>query len=212
MHKTGKLIAIEGLEGAGKSTALNVVLETLQQHNIEAITSREPGGTLISEALRSILKNPDYQGTMDARTELLLMYAARVQLVEQVIKPALNRGCWVIVDRFELSTLAYQGGGRGLDESMIRALSLFCLQGLTPDLTIFMDIHPDKGMQRVKQRGQQDRFEQENTIFFAKVYDRYLSVLDKTVGSVKIDASLALSHVMDTIKNTMNQFIVDNHA
>lgn len=204
----GKLIAIEGLEGAGKSTAVSVILDVLKNHKIEAINTREPGGTAISEELRNLLKNKNYQGIMDPRTELLLMYAARVQLVEQVIKPALNRGAWVIVDRFELSTLAYQGGGRGLDEAMIKTLSSFCLEGLSPDLTIFMDIHPDLGMQRVKQRGEQDRFEKEATLFFTRVYDKYLSQVDSLATAVKVDASLPLEQVIESIKNIINQFII----
>lgn len=107
---TGKLIVIEGLEGAGKSTAVNLVVELLSQKKISTITTREPGGTKIGEILRSIIKNPEYNNVLDDRSELLLLYAARIQLIEQVIKPALNAGQWVIADRFELSTLAYQGG------------------------------------------------------------------------------------------------------
>lgn len=208
MRETGKLIAIEGLEGAGKSTAVALVLDVLKQHNKEVIATREPGGTLLGEELRKILKNKDYQEVMDARTELLLMYASRVQLVEQVIRPALNQGVWVVVDRFELSTMAYQGGGRGLDESMISSLSSFCLQGLKPDLTLFMDIHPDKGMQRVKTRGEQDRFEKEADHFFIKVYDTYLSHINHTPNAQKIDASQTLEQVGEAVRKVMNSFVM----
>lgn len=116
--KTGKLIVIEGLEGAGKSTAVATVADLLTQAGIKTITTREPGGTEVGEQLRSIIKNPKYKDILDDKSELLLLYTARVQLLEEVIKPALQ-GTWVIADRFELSTMAYQGGGRGLSQAMI---------------------------------------------------------------------------------------------
>lgn len=149
---TGKLIVIEGLEGAGKSTAVNLVVELLSQKKISTITTREPGGTTIGEMLRSIIKNPEYNNVLDDRSELLLLYAARIQLIEQVIKPALSRGQWVIADRFELSTLAYQGGGRKMDMRIINELSNFCLKGFKPDLTLYLDINPELGMERAKSR------------------------------------------------------------
>lgn len=203
----GKLIVIEGLEGAGKSTAVHSLMALLEQRAIPHITVREPGGTAIGELLRSIIKNPDYSGIIEDKTELLLLYAARMQLLEEVIKPALERGEWVIADRFELSTLAYQGGGRGLDQSMINHLSSFCLNGFKPDLTLFLDITPETGMQRALSRGKLDRIEQQSIDFFHRVYETYMRYIDEHAGIVKINATEPLDKVQKAIQNTVEAFI-----
>lgn len=203
----GKLIVIEGLEGAGKSTAVNNVIEILSQHHITTITTREPGGTPIGEVLRNLIKNPEYSGVLEDKTELLLLYAARIQLIEQTIKPALREGKWVIADRFELSTIAYQGGGRGLDLQMIKNLSAFCLDGFKPDLTLYLDISPETGMQRAKQRGAFDRIEQQAIEFFHRVHEAYISHVDSNPDIVSINASLPLNDVRYAIQNVLNQFI-----
>lgn len=204
---TGKLIVIEGLEGAGKSTAVRVVIDFLSKLNIETITTREPGGTHIGEQLREIIKNPEYDDVLDDRSELLLLYTARIQLIEQVIKPALERGCWVIADRFELSTKAYQGGGRGLDLSMIQNLSDFCLQGFRPDLTLFLDISPELGMERAKLRGQFDRIEQQSIDFFHRAHAAYMQYVKADPDIMVIDASCSLDEVEQAIEKTLAQFI-----
>lgn len=204
---TGKLLVIEGLEGAGKSTAVSVVIDFLSQFNIETITTREPGGTSIGEQLRSIIKNPEYSEVMDDRSELLLLYTARIQLIEQVIKPALQRGCWVIADRFELSTKAYQGGGRGLDLGMIQNLSDFCLQGFKPDLTLYLDINPELGMERAKLRGQFDRIEQQSIDFFHRVHEAYMRYVKADSEIIVIDASCPLDEVKQAIEKALVQFI-----
>jgi dTMP kinase len=203
----GKLIVIEGLEGAGKSTAVNNVIEILSQHHITTITTREPGGTPIGEVLRNLIKNPEYSGVLEDKSELLLLYAARIQLIEQTIKPALREGKWVIADRFELSTIAYQGGGRGLDLQMIKYLSAFCLDGFKPDLTLYLDISPETGMQRAKQRGEFDRIEQQAIEFFHRVHEAYIRHVDSNPDIVSIDASLSLNDVRYAIQNALNQFI-----
>jgi dTMP kinase len=204
---TGKLIVIEGLEGAGKSTAIQTVVDLLAQRDITSITVREPGGTSIGEALRSIIKNPEYTGILEDRTELLLFYAARVQLVEQLIKPALQQGTWVIADRFESSTLAYQGGGRGLNLEMIAHLSKFCLNEFKPDLIVYLDISPELGMQRAKLRGAFDRIEQQTIDFFHRVHENYLKQLQDNPSIVTIDASFPLAEVQYAIQKTLNPFI-----
>ncbi|KTD61473.1 dTMP kinase [Legionella shakespearei] len=203
----GKLIVIEGLEGAGKSTAVHTLMTLLEQRAIPHITVREPGGTAIGELLRSIIKNPDYSGIIEDKTELLLLYAARMQLLAEVIKPALKRGEWVIADRFELSTLAYQGGGRGIDLSMINHLSSFCLDGFKPDLTLFLDITPESGMQRALLRGKLDRIEQQSIDFFHRVYETYMSYIDEHSDVVKINATQPLDEVQKDIQNTVIAFI-----
>ncbi len=204
---TGKLIVIEGLEGAGKSTAVNVVIDFLSRLNIKTITTREPGGTSIGEQLRGIIKNPEYSDVLDDRSELLLLYTARIQLIEQIIKPALQQGCWVIADRFELSTKAYQGGGRGLDLKMIQNLSDFCLQGFKPDFTLYLDINPELGMDRAKLRGKFDRIEQQSIDFFHRVHDAYMQYVKADSEITVIDASCSLHEVKQAIEKALVQFI-----
>ncbi len=203
----GKLIVIEGLEGAGKSTAVNTVVDLLAERQIKTITTREPGGTAIGEILRNLIKNPEYRDVLDDRSELLLLYTARIQLLKQVIEPALQKGMWVIADRFELSTMAYQGGGRGLDQEMIRHLSSFSLQGLKPDLTLYLDISPEEGMRRVKSRGTLDRIEQQSIEFFHRVHDSYLQYIKMNPYVVRINAALPLKNVQLALQKAINEFI-----
>lgn len=204
---TGKLIVIEGLEGAGKSTAINTVLELLSERAIKVSTTREPGGTQIGEQLRTLIKNPEYSDVLEDKTELLLFYAARIQLLEEIIKPALNRGEWIIADRFELSTLAYQGGGRGLCLEMIKHLSKFCLGDFKPDLTLYLDLEPELGLQRVKSRGAFDRIEQQTIEFFHRVHDQYIQEIEFIPNLIKIDASLPIENVQKEIIKAMIPFI-----
>jgi len=203
MKQKGKFIAIEGVEGAGKSTAIGMIKDILETQNIAFILTREPGGTTLGEALRTVIIEQD----MDARTELLLFYAARIQLVEKVIKPALNEGKWVIGDRFELSTFAYQGGGRGIDNDMIQRLSLFALQGFKPDYQIYLDIDPLLGLERVKQRGALDRIEQENIDFFNRTRQVYLDYVNTHDDITMIDARLPINTIHDKINEIITQLI-----
>lgn len=207
MSTTGKLIVIEGLEGAGKSTAVDTVVDFLKQRQIKTITTREPGGTPIGELLRTLIKNTEYKDVLEDRAELLLFYTARMQLLEQVIKPTLAEGSWVVADRFELSSLAYQGGGRGLDKAWIEQLSQFCLHGFKPDLTLFLDISPELGMQRAQRRGQMDRIEQQSMEFFKRVHQTYLDYVHRDPHSVIIDASRSIPEVQQQIQQAMQQFI-----
>lgn len=203
----GKLIVIEGLEGAGKSTAVGTIIEFLSQLQINTLTTREPGGTAIGEVLRTVFKNPEYKDVLDDKSELLLLYAARIQLLEQVIKPALHQGTWVIADRFELSTMAYQGGGRGLDRDIIKQLSAFALNGFKPDLILYLDISPEEGMKRVKSRGEFDRIEQQSIEFFHRVHHSYLEYVQKNPTAVIIDASRPVHEVQHQIQHVLHEFI-----
>ena len=203
----GKLIVIEGLEGAGKSTAVATVVNLLKQAGIKTITTREPGGTEVGEQLRSIIKNPKYKDILDDKSELLLLYTARIQLLEEIIKPALTEGIWVIADRFELSTQAYQVGGRGLSQTMVQQLSDFCLNGFKPDLTLFLDLSPELGMKRARQRGQFDRIEQQTIDFFHKVHKRYMQCIEGQANIVKIDATSPRQKVQENIKTVINKFL-----
>lgn len=204
---TGKLLVIEGLEGAGKSTAISTVTHFLAKHQINSITTREPGGTEVGELIRTIIKNPDYQNVLDDRSELLMLYAARIQLIEEVIKPALNKGVWVIADRFELSTLAYQGGGRGIDLNFLNQLSAFCLRGFKPDLTLYLDINPELGMQRARTRGSFDRIEAQAIDFFHRVHKAYMQQVYADPDAIIIDASQTLDTVQINIDVALKNFI-----
>lgn len=205
--KKGRFIVVEGLEGAGKSTAVDSVVQFLASHDITCIQTREPGGTKIGECLRHIIKSGLDGDILVPRAELLLIYAARLQLLEQVIRPALKAGTWVVTDRFELSTFAYQGGGRQLDTAMIETLSTFCLQGLKPDQVFFLDIMPEQGLMRAKARGEIDKIEQESCAFFSRVYHTYHERLAMMQHVKVISASLSLEQVREHIHTTLEQMI-----
>ena len=182
----GVFITLEGTEGSGKSTQLKTVEQYLQQHNRRYIKVREPGGTPIAEEIRKLLKTPRKDDAMCDTTELLLMYAARAQLVNTVIKPAIEQGVDVICDRHDLSTVAYQGGGRGMDLGEIKAISKVVLGDFKPNLTILLDIDPIKGMQRAKARGELDRFEQSKMDFFVRVRNTYLECAKQDPNIIKV--------------------------
>lgn len=205
--KTGRFIVVEGLEGAGKTTAMKTIKRVLAELELDFITTREPGGTSTGEAIRRIIKESPEMELLDPRAELLLFYAARVQLLEQVIKPALERGCWVLADRFELSTFAYQGGGRRLDERMLHALSSFCVQDCRPDVIIFLDIKPEIGLQRALKRGKLDRIEQESLHFFNDVYASYHKHIKTLDNVIIVDASEPLGIVQHNIKSKLNHVL-----
>ncbi|MGL6624887.1 dTMP kinase [Aeromonas jandaei] len=183
-----KFIVIEGLEGAGKSSAVRYVTDYLQSHGVERIEcTREPGGTPLAERMRAIVKEVhDERLTIEA--ELLLMYASRVQLVETRIKPALADGVWVVGDRHDLSSQAYQGGGRGIDAALIGAIKQAVLGNFKPDLTLYLDIDPALGLQRARHRGELDRIELEQLGFFERTRTRYLELAAKDDSIVVIDA------------------------
>jgi len=170
---TGKFITIEGGEGAGKSTNISFIKNYLEQHEIEVVLTREPGGTPLSERLREILLDKN-ETNMSSDTELLLMFAARSQHLSEVIIPAIQDGKWVICDRFTDATYAYQGGGRGISTERIAALENWVQGDLRPDMTIVFDLPIEVGLTRANSRSEPDRFEQENIDFFTRVRNAYL--------------------------------------
>jgi dTMP kinase len=170
---TGKFITIEGGEGAGKSTNIDFINNFLQQHDIEVVLTREPGGTPLAERIRKILLDKSETG-MSSDTELLLMFAARAQHLSEVIIPAINHGKWVVCDRFTDATYAYQGGGRGIDTDRIAVLENWVQGGLRPDMTIILDLSVEVGLSRANNRSEPDRFEQEDVDFFNRVRNAYL--------------------------------------
>lgn len=168
---TAKFITFEGVDGAGKSTHLAWFADTLRQRGVDVLVTREPGGTPLGEALREILLHQP----MHAETEALLMFAARREHVEQVIKPALQRGTWVISDRFSDASFAYQGGGRGVAVEKLEQLERWVHADLQPDLTLLFDIPVEVARQRLSNNLTLDRFEQEQSEFFDKVRNAYLA-------------------------------------
>jgi len=169
----GKFITIEGGEGAGKSTNISFIKDYLEQHKLDVVLTREPGGTPLSERLRDILLDKN-ETEMSSDTELLLMFAARSQHLTEVILPAIKKGKWVICDRFTDATYAYQGGGRGIDFDRIAALESWVQGDIRPDMTIIFDLPIEVGLSRASNRSQPDRFEQESIDFFTRVRNAYL--------------------------------------
>ena len=202
-----KFIVIEGLEGAGKSSAVRYVTDYLQRHGINRIEcTREPGGTPLAERMRAIVKEVhDERLTIEA--ELLLMYASRVQLVETRIKPALANGVWVVGDRHDLSSQAYQGGGRGIDAQLIGAIKQAVLGNFKPDLTLYLDIDPALGLQRARHRGELDRIELEQLSFFERTRTRYLELAAKDDSIVVIDAAQTPEQVKAAIERALDHYL-----
>lgn len=198
----GQFIVIEGLEGAGKTTALQTVSDWLEAAGVHCRQVREPGGTPLAEAIRELVKG-DWQESVAAETELLLIYAARVQLVREVIQPALAQGTWVIGDRHDLSTQAYQGGGRQLPAAMLDQLRAISLGDFRPDLTLYLDIEPGLGLARARGRGELDRFEREALPFFTRTRARYQAVAAREPKVFTIDANQPLVMVQQHIRDVL---------
>jgi len=169
----GRFIALEGVEGSGKSTQLPALASWLSGEGLEVVQTREPGGTGIGEGIRSLLLGHRQFG-MHPDTELLLMFAARAEHCRRVIEPALGAGQWVLSDRFTDATFAYQGGGRGIDPVRIEALEVWVQGNLRPDLVLILDLPVKLGLSRIVARGEPDRFESEKIAFFERVRSVYL--------------------------------------
>ena len=185
----GRFVTLEGLEGVGKSTHMEFLRRSLEAEGLTVRMTREPGGTPGADEIRNTLLKVRNEG-FDPMAELLLMFAARALHVENVIRPALAAGTWVLCDRFVDASYAYQGGGRGIPAPRIAALERMVLKGLKPDLTLLLDADVDVGMARVRGRGALDRFEQEQDAFFRRVRRTYLARARKEPRRIKVvDAS-----------------------
>jgi len=201
-------IVIEGLEGAGKSTAIQTVLDTLKSAGIENIVNtREPGGTPLAEKMRALVKEEHDGEELQDMTELLLLYAARVQLVENVIKPALANGQWVVGDRHDMSSQAYQGGGRQIDASLMKNLRDTTLGDFKPALTLYMDIDPRIGLERARGRGELDRIEKMDISFFERTRERYLDIANSDPSVVVINAEQSIEKVSHDIQEALNEWL-----
>ncbi|AEB57718.1 dTMP kinase [Ectopseudomonas mendocina] len=208
---TGLFITLEGPEGAGKSTNREYLAERLRERGIDVLLTREPGGTPLAERIRELLLEPSDE-SMAADTELLLVFAARAQHLQQVIRPALANGCVVLCDRFTDATYAYQGGGRGLSIERIAQLEQFVQGELRPDLTLIFDLPVEIGLARAAARGRLDRFEQEGRGFFEAVRQAYLQraaqapqryrVLDagQTLAQVQADIDALLPSLLEACR------------
>ncbi|MGY3569164.1 dTMP kinase [Vibrio paucivorans] len=205
---SAKFIVVEGLEGAGKSTAINAILETLQQAGVASIrNTREPGGTVLAEKMRALVKEEHEGEKLQDMTELLLMYAARVQLVENVIKPALASGTWVVGDRHDMSSQAYQGGGRQISSNTMKALRDTTLGEFKPDLTLYLDLDPRVGLERARGRGELDRIEKMDISFFDRTRERYLELAEQDDSVVVINAEQAIPQVAGDISKALTNWL-----
>lgn len=208
---TGLFITLEGPEGAGKSTNREYLAERLRERGVDVLLTREPGGTPLAERIRELLLDPSGE-PMAADTELLLVFAARAQHLQQVIRPALAKGCVVLCDRFTDATYAYQGGGRGLSIERIAQLEQFVQGELRPDLALIFDLPVEVGLARAAARGRLDRFEQEGRGFFEAVRQAYLQraaqapqryrVLDagQTLAQVQADIDALLPSLLEACR------------
>ena len=203
----GLFVTIEGGEGVGKSTNIAFIADQLQQANIPFVLTREPGGTELAEDIRQLLLAPRDEAVAE-NTELLLMFAARAQHIAEVIEPALARGQWVVCDRFTDATFAYQGGGRGIGADKIADLEQWVQGDLRPDYTLLLDAPVDIGLARANKRGELDRFEREQALFFDRVRTTYLSLAAKHKERYRvIDASQNLAAVQLCLVDIVNEII-----
>ncbi len=204
-----RFITIEGVEGVGKSTNIAFIQSILDGKGIPFLATREPGGTELGEGIRRLLLDKG-QHDMTAVTELLLRFAARVQHVEQVIKPALSVGRWVICDRFTDSSYAYQGGGRELPIEMITSLEKLAINDFRPDCTFILDMPVETGLSRAENVGEKDRFESEQAEFFNRVRDVFITRAKEDKRFHIVNAAQALEQVQAEIRDALIP-LIDDH-
>lgn len=196
--KRGLFITLEGGEGAGKSSCLDFVRDWLKQHGQDVVVTREPGGTPLGERIRDLLLHG--RDGMSPDAELLLMFAARAEHLNQVIRPALERGSNVVCDRFTDATYAYQGAGRGVASERIAVLEQWVQQGLRPNLTLLLDLPVAQGLARAGTRSAPDRFEREQQAFFERVRSAYLDAATREPKRIRvIDASQDIAAVQEQL-------------
>lgn len=205
--KRGVFVTLEGCEGAGKTVNMQFIREYLSEHDIDVVSTREPGGTPMAEEIRKLLITPNEE-SISAETELLLMFAARAQHLHQCILPALAQQKWVVSDRFTDATYAYQGGGRGMSEIMIARLEYIVQKDFRPDRVIVLDVPVEVGLDRAAKRGELDRFESEKRGFFERVRATYLARAYANQSRYRVvDATKAISHVQDDLAAILDEVL-----
>ena len=202
---TGKFITLEGSEGAGKSSNVEAICQCLKDHAIDFYTTREPGGTQLAEAMRNLMLQ-QWSENVDPLTELLVFFAARNQHLQNEILPRLERGQWVVCDRFTDATYAYQGYARGLELEQIGQIESWVQKNFQPHLTLYLDLDPTIGAQRIDNR-EKDRMELEQLEFFKAVRNGYLQRAKQFARIKTIDASATLPQVQQSVIQIMTQFI-----
>lgn len=203
---SAKFIVVEGLEGAGKSSAIECIKQALENTGEQVVCTREPGGTPMAEAIRDCVKH-DWHEVVTEEAELLLMYAARVQLLVNVIKPALAEGNWVIGDRHDLSSQAYQGGGRQISTTKMNSLGEIALAGFKPDFTLYLDVEPAEGLKRARGRGELDRIELAGLGFFERTRKRYLQLAENDDSIVTINTMQPIENVQVDIIDAITNYL-----
>ncbi|HKL41461.1 MAG TPA: dTMP kinase [Clostridia bacterium] len=209
----GKFITFEGPDGSGKGTIIKYVKKYLEKNKIDYILTREPGGIEISEEIREIILNKNHL-SMDERTEALLYAAARRQHLVEIVKPALNIGKIVICDRFVDSSLAYQGYARGIGIDEVLKINEFAIAGLMPDLTIFLNVRPEVGLERINKSKvrQKDRLDLESLDFHKRVYEGYQEVLKQYPDRIiSIDAEQSIKRVSEESINSIKTFLENEY-
>lgn len=205
--QTAKFITIEGIEGVGKSTCMKYIVARLEELKINFVQTREPGGTIIAEAIRTVMLD-HYPEPMSHDTELLLAFAGRAQHLEQVIRPALKKQQWVLCDRFTDATYAYQGGGRGISNDRIKNIEAWVHPDLQPDLTLLLHAPVQIALERAKGRGALDRIELEKLDFFERVQAMYLQLAKQHPKRYRcVDASKNPKQVKDNVLAIIDEFI-----
>ncbi|UDG80391.1 dTMP kinase [Candidatus Annandia pinicola] len=205
-----KFIVIEGLEGSGKTTICNYIMNMLKIWGIKSIITREPGGTPLNEKLRKIIKKERKKEIISNKTELLMFYALRAQSLEYIIKPSLKNGLWVISDRYSISSQAYQGYNDS-NKKIIKNLNYYVLEGISPDITLYLDIDPKIGIYRAKKRGKLDRIEKKSLSFFKKTRSRYLEIVNKNKKKIKkINTEKPLYLVKKEVKIILLRWLLKN--
>ncbi len=203
-HRRGLFITFEGTDGLGKSTNVNYFSYLARKQGISVEISREPGGTPLGEEIRTILIDSSL-GSMNAMTELLLILGARANHIASKIEPALAEGKWFLCDRFSDATYAYQGGGRGIDNRIIKRLEELTNVGLTPDFTFLFDAPPEIGLSRASNRGEPDRFEKEEIDFYRRVRSAYLELVKKNPQhKLLIDATQSIPSIQKILVKQFN--------
>lgn len=214
-HKTatdapipGRFISLEGIEGAGKSTVIAEIRAALAHHDVPHLATREPGGTALAEALRDLVLSREFDEPLHPRAELLMVFAARVQHLTEVIRPALAAGRWIVCDRFTDATFAYQGAGRGLPAERIQYLADWLHGDTWPDLTLLLDVPEAVGLARISGRGEPDRFEVEQAEFFARARQAYLDrAKSEPERFAIIDASASLEEVRASVRRALEPLL-----